>query len=411
MNVSQSIKVGLLELRSNKLRSLLTMLGVIFGVAAVIASVAIGEGAREDALAQIALMGTNNIRVVPVKMEGVLLAESVRKNPQGLCLADMDTIEKNCPYIQKIAPIVQVNESLRVDGVVQDATVIGTTPDYVSVMNCHPASGRFLHFQDSIDAARVCVVGAEIHEKIRGSKARLNGRILIGETLFTIIGVMEDKRLKETPGSTVSVRNINTDIYIPLTTALKRMDRPDENNELSELSIMVDQPDNILPATELIQRILLRMHGGVENVNTIIPMELLKQSQATQKRFNLVLAAVAGISLLVGGIGIMNIMLASVTQRIQEIGIRRAVGATRSDIMGQFLIEAVVLSIIGGLIGIGVGILLGHGISLYAKWNTVYSLKAILLSFWVAASVGIVFGIVPARKAARLNPIEALRHE
>ena len=411
MNLIQGVKIGFVELESNKLRSFLTMLGVIFGVAAVVASVAIGEGAREQALRQVALMGTNNIRLKSTELNGQTLAISKQKNPRGLSLMDCEAIRANCPDLKNLSPSIFLKEKAWLNGQSIKGDITATSPEYTAVTNFHPASGRFFNQEDIDLAARVCVIGAEIKDDYFGGGNPLDQILILSNNAFTIIGVMEDKRLPEAGTGIVSTRNMNRDIYIPYTSALKRLSPPDENNELSEISIQISSQDKVMVSSVLIRSIITRMHNEVDNFELIVPLELLKQSQATQRRFNLVLAAIAGISLLVGGIGIMNIMLASVTQRIQEVGIRRALGATRRDILNQFLIESTVLSLVGGMIGIVSGMILGHVISLYAKWATVYSLKAIVLSFVVAGSVGIIFGIYPARKAANLNPIEALRYE
>lgn len=401
----------MVELKSNKMRSFLTMLGVIFGVAAVIASVAIGEGAKKEALEQVELMGINNIRVVPAELEGQRLAVARQKNPEGLSRADAEALKKNCPYIEEIAPMLFVGAKPWYNGESLNFSVIAATPEYPAISNFHPSSGRFITERDMNRASRVCVVGAELQEEIFHSESPMGRSLIIGDGIYVIVGVMEDKRLNMDKTTAVSLRNLNRDVYIPLTTGLKRLDNDDDYNEVSELSIMIDNEGNIMSAAGLIGKILDRTHNGVDNYELIIPLDLLRQSQATQKRFNLVLAAIAGISLLVGGIGIMNIMLASVTQRIREIGVRRAIGASRYDVLSQFLIEAVVLSLVGGIIGIALGVFLGYVISLYAEWRTVYSLKAIAVSFLVASLVGIIFGLFPAKKAAELNPIEALRYE
>ena len=411
MNFSQGFKIGLIEIRSNKLRSFLTTLGVVFGVAAVIASVAIGEGAQKQALEQIEMMGTNNIRVRQLELEGQLLAQTKQKNPKGLSGTDIDAIRKNCPYIETVCPVLFIKDKAWVKGDVLNAEIVATTWNYPVVANFYPVIGRFLVPKDLESSERVCVIGAEIREELFSDTTAIGETVRIGNGVYVIIGIMEDRRITEGSSSVISVRNLNRDIYIPFTAALKRHESQNEYGEISELTIRIDARENLLKAASLIEKILLRMHGEIRNFEVIIPMALLQQSQATQKRFNLVLAAVAGISLLVGGIGIMNIMLAGVTQRIQEIGIRRAIGATRADILTQFLIEAVVLSLIGGIMGIISGIALGYIISTYAGWQTIYSIRAILLSFFVAASVGVIFGIFPARKASTLNPIEALRYE
>ena len=409
MNVMQHVKIGLMELQSNKLRSFLTMLGVIIGVAAVIASVAIGEGARIEALDQLALMGINTIRITAKKLDGQALVTAQQKNPRGLALDDVEAIRGNCPFVRNAAPVLIREESVRIDGRVCPVQIVATSPEYLTVSNSAVSEGRFLLQSDIDGAARVCVIGPAIRAEF--GKDAIGGTVRIHDGIFRVVGVMEDKTVKAGPSGPLSFRNVNRDLIVPVSAAQKRMSDRDPNHEISEITVMVDSADHLLPAADLIRRILGRMHSGVENYDVIVPLELLKQSQATQRTFNIVLAAIAAISLLVGGIGIMNIMLASVTQRIREIGIRRAVGATRREILGQFLIEAVVMSGVGGVIGILAGILFGFAIARFAGWKMVFSLQAIVIAVTVSAAVGVFFGLYPARRAASLDPIEALRYE
>ncbi|MBN1296701.1 ABC transporter permease [bacterium] len=414
MDLRQSVRIGLIELRSNKLGSFLTMLGVIFGVAAVIASVAIGAGAREQAMEQIAQLGITNIRVRPLVLEGQERVSADQQNPDGLSLVDVKAIAANCPFAHRIAPIREITATPRVAGRTINGTLLAVTPDYRFIVNFHPVRGRFIADLDMNAAEKVCVLGAEVAEDVFGDAVweTISGQwIQIGMDIFRVIGVMEDKRSVSTRASTISVRNINRDIYIPFSVAEKRLRGVNGESALTELIIDIRQRRDVRQAADLIGTILDRTHGGVRDFELVVPLDLLRQAQATQRRFNMVLAAIAAISLLVGGIGIMNIMLASVTQRTREIGIRRALGATRRDIQTQFLLEAVILSLVGGIIGIFAGVILGAIIAHYAGWNTVFSFKAIILSVLVAATVGVAAGLFPARRAAGLHPIEALRYE
>jgi len=411
MNVGQNVKIGLMELLSNKLRSFLTTLGVVFGVAAVVASVAIGEGAKREAMNQIASMGINNIKIRPVILDGQAAAKAQQKNPKGLNRMDMEAILQNCGYVKSTAPVIVVDCKPWYQGQPITANVIATSSDYKDIHNMWVAQGRYISILDEIQASRVCVLGSEIADKYLSNKNPIQEKIIIGDGLYTVIGIVGDLHGTGMNSKSMEDRDNRKDIYIPFQAALKRFPASDSNNELSEIIVKIDDRNHIMIAASIIEKILLRRHSQIENYELIIPLELLKQSQATQRTFNLVLAAIAGISLLVGGIGIMNIMLASVTQRTREVGIRRALGAKKKDILGQFLIESVVLSLIGGLIGILVGIIMGFIIASYAGWMTVFSMKAILLSVMVSGSVGIIFGLFPARRAANLNPIEALRYE
>jgi putative ABC transport system permease protein len=414
LQLGQTIKIGLMEIRGNKLGSFLTMLGVIFGVAAVIASVAIGEGARQQAMEQVAQLGLTNIRIRALDLSGHEQVAAIHQNPDGLARQDMEAIEVNCPFAYRMAPVKELEDKPVFEGSAIHAAVIGVTPEYAAVMNFHPAQGRFLADLDMETVQRVCVIGAEIHQEIFGSAPwnDVSGNWLqIGDSMYSVIGIMEDKRLAESGSSAVSVRNVNRDVYVPLSAVGRRFSRGTAHHELSELIVQVRDRSHVKQAAELIDVILKRTHNGVNDYDLIVPLDLLRQAQATQRRFNMVLAAIAAISLLVGGIGIMNIMLAGVTQRTREIGIRRALGATRKDILGQFLLEAVVLSLVGGFFGIAAGFSLGAVISYYAGWKTIFSFGAVVMSVLVAGSVGIAAGFFPARRAAGLNPIEALRYE
>jgi putative ABC transport system permease protein len=257
----------------------------------------------------------------------------------------------------------------------------------------------------------VCIIGSEVRQELFGYRNPIGRRIKIGGTWFTVVGMMESKTIKEGKASVIKLRNINKDIYIPITTALKRFTDEDRPDFVEEIAIQVESEDEVLTTSEIVKRLLNRTHNGVSDYEIIIPAELLAQSQKTQRVFNIVMGSIAAISLLVGGIGIMNIMLASVTERTKEIGTRRALGATERDIMGQFLNETVLISVTGGIIGILLGTGMAKGINLYARWDTVISLYSVAVSCGIAALVGIVFGLYPARKAAKMDPIAALRFE
>jgi putative ABC transport system permease protein len=257
------------------------------------------------------------------------------------------------------------------------------------------------------------VIGADIKRDLFAFDDPLRAQIQIGKEWFTVVGVIEDKQISRGRANVIDIRNLNRDLYIPVTTAEQRFmpDPEEEQRGLSEIAIRVISSDKILEAANIVDSILKRRHNGVKDYELMIPEELLRQSQKTQRIFNIVMSAIAGISLLVGGIGIMNIMLANVTQRTREIGIRRAIGATQNDILGQFLIECLTISLLGGVVGIMVGVALGRLITFYAKWETIISMGAVILSFGVAGGTGVIFGIYPATKAAKLDPIEALRYQ
>ncbi len=290
------------------------------------------------------------------------------------------------------------------------ATLVGTTPDLEKVLNLIPAKGNFFTYQDVHEARRICVLGHQIKRQLFYYEDAVGEPIKIGNLWFTVAGVIEPK-----PGSTgkggVGDRDMNLDVYIPLSSLNHRFDIDPAESEVDQIILNVSDETRIKEAANLARSLLQLRHNQMEDYRIVVPEELLRQSQRTQRIFNIVMGAIAGISLLVGGIGIMNIMLATILERTREIGIRRAVGATRKDILGQFLIEAILLSFSGGLVGILFGFLMTKAISSYAGWKTIVDIGSILLAFCVSASVGIVFGIYPARKAALLDPIESLRYE
>ncbi len=411
MQYAESLRIGLKSIWVHKLRSLLTTLGVIFGVAAVISMLSIGEGAKRAAIEQIKLLGTNNIRVNYVKLAGEQAEAAEQKLSRGLTYRDGQLLRANLPTLNGITPLrfVEVEAVLR--NKESTGRVIGTDPAYEHVTNFHPGEGRFLSHLDVAEAKRVCAIGSEVRTELFGYRNPIGRRIKIGGTWFTVIGIMETKSIKDGKASVIKLRNLNKDIYIPITTALKRFTDDDRPDAIEEIALQVRSEDQVVPTAEVVKRLLHRTHNGVSDYEIIIPAELIAQSQRTQRVFNIVMGSIAAISLLVGGIGIMNIMLASVTERTKEIGTRRALGATEKDIMGQFLNETVLVSVTGGVIGIIVGVIMAKVINVFAGWDTVISLYSVVLSFGISAMVGIIFGLYPARKAAKMDPITALRFE
>ncbi len=431
------MRIGLGGLVSHKLRSVLTALGIIFGVAAVIAMLSIGEGARQEALEQIKLMGVNNIIIRSKEITTQSLRGSKASFSTGLITLDGLAIKEICPTVDYVVPQWEKTTPAQFRSERRDVRVIGTTPDFLNAFGYQVADGSFISKAHLQDEDNVCVVGSDIKSSFFHFENPLGKQIKIDNQWFTIIGIMQSQMTPEKKIGGLQVRNLNMDIYIPITTAQMKMDRmkpgaggggvtffgggaiffssgdqtPLPRDLLNQITVKVASEDKIDEVTSIIQRILERRHFGIEDYEIVVPEALMEQSQQTQKIFNVVMGAIAGISLLVGGIGIMNIMLASVLERTKEIGVRRAVGATRSDVLGQFLFEAVFLSIVGGLLGVGLGYSLTKAITLYAEWRTVVSIPACLLAFTVSALVGIGFGYYPARKAAIQNPIESLRYE
>ena len=383
------------------------MLGIIFGVAAVIGMVSIGEGARLETLHQIELMGTSTIRVKEVVLEGTEKDKAKQSYNEGLTLDDSEYLNKLTEWIKFVVPLKELDMKVRLGSTFPKSKVVATTPLYPDLTHFQIKQGRFINQDDMMYVQKVCVLGADVAKELFPLEDPLHKEIKLGTLWFTVVGVMQDRRVSQgIPAA--NLRDVNKDVYVPLVTAIQRLGG---KKNLTEIIIQAGNSENIKEIANLVTTTLDRRHNNVEDNELIIPDELLRQSQQTQKIFNIVMGAIAGISLLVGGIGIMNIMLATVTQRTREIGIRRAIGASRKDILGQFLIECLIISVTGGLIGILLGVGLAKAISLYAKWTTIVSFKAIIFAFGISAAVGVIFGMYPARKAADLNPVDALRYE
>lgn len=435
MNHSFLFRVSVEALGNHKLRTFLTMLGVIIGVAAVVSMLSIGEGAKQEALEQISILGINNVIVnakVPEANENSNI--SLQRSP-GLTLADGDNIANFTELVDNVVPqryepittvSYQSNEA--------PVRVVSTTPNFMLSSSIDVEYGRFLSQRDMDDFSQVCVLGAKAKRGLFAFDNPIGKSVRIGDLDFTVIGVMADKYIGRGKVEGLELKNFNEDIYIPLTTAQKKMRREARSSgfsgavivvgsysssddkeynvaEIDQLTITVTDLGYVSAVSKLVERILQRRHHDVDDFDIVVPESLLRQSQKTQQIFNIVMGAIAGLSLLVGGIGIMNIMLASVLERTREIGVRRAVGAKQLDIMRQFLIEAVVICLIGCTIGILMGLIISKAISFYAGWPTIVSVFSIILAATVSTAVGIIFGLLPARKASQLDVIESLRYE
>ena len=405
------IGIGLRGLMLRKTRSLLSALGVVFGVAAVVSMMAIGEGARREAVEQVKLLGTNNIRIKQLQLTGERRAEGERRYSQGLTQEDATVIRQSIPGLVAVTPLKFVASEVRFQGRQGVAQVVGVSSDYSDVTNFRVGEGRFISAFDIADAKTICVLGSEIKQELFGYREALGASVLIGDTWFTAVGVMEGKVIREGRAAAIKLRNINRDVYVPLTTVSARLPAADGKRGFDELAIRVADAERLTAVARLIPRYLKARHRGVEDYEVIVPEELLAQAQRTQQLFNIVMGSIASIALLVGGIGIMNIMLANVTERTREIGIRRAIGATKRDILGQFLTETVLICLVGGIIGIILGFGMAIVITLYAGWQTGFSLASVIIAFGTSASVGLAFGLYPARRAAELNPVQALRSD
>lgn len=400
-----TVGMALNTLRANRLRSLLTMLGIIIGNASVISLVGVGRGAQNLAEDQLSNLGANVLFVVPgnndTRRQGVAF-------PKTLVLEDAEAIEAQVPSVRRVAPQISSSNVVQVGSRSATSSISGVTPEFLPVRSFEVAQGRFLSEQDLQAARSVVVIGPDLKDKLFPSGSAIGQTLRIRNQSFEVIGVMA-------PKGAVFGSNQDENAYIPLTTMVSRLTGRDPTYGVSLSFISAEANDEASTGAAKFQitNLLRQRHRILREDDFAVrsQKDALTIVSTITGGLTLMLGAIGGVSLLVGGIGIMNIMLASILERTREIGIRRAVGATRKDVLGQFLIEAVVLSFAGGLLGILLGFLMTKAISLYADWKTIVDFGSILLAFCVSAGVGIVFGIYPARKAAMLDPIESLRYE
>ncbi len=433
-----NLRIALDSIVANKLRSALTALGIIFGVAAVITMLAIGEGAQEEILSQIKLVGVNNIEIKPLveQSENEIGAEEnypdSRKFSKGLDLKDVQSIREVIPSVANISPEIIIDTYVINNGIRRTAKLIGVTPAFFEITNNSLRDGRMFSTFQQRHAEPVCIIGSGIAKKFFTGGDPLGQQLKCGNQWLTVIGITRDIAVSEKAKENLGIRDYNMDIYTPINTVLVRYkdrarltaargpDNDEENqnentqfnyHQVDRIVVQVKKSELLTSTAEVISRMLKRRHNDLVDFEILIPEHLLKQQQKTKDIFNLVLSAIAGISLLVGGIGIMNIMLASVLERTREIGTRLAIGARKSDIVSQFLFEALLISLSGGVLGIVIGVLASYFITRFSDIETIISPFSILISFGVASVTGLIFGISPARKAARQNPIESLRYE
>jgi putative ABC transport system permease protein len=404
MSVGEAVRVALQGLASNKLRSLLTMLGIIIGVGSVIAMMAIGEGANQAARASLQAMGTNvmQLRVGQQRKGGVSFGFGTITT---LKPPDADAIKKEVPGVLDVTQEYDGNVRVKFQSQNSSTTLQGCTPNYPTIRNFQMAQGRFFTASDVKRKAKVCVVGSSIKDTLFGNIQPVGKKLRINGQSFTVVGVFQSKG-----GS--GWRNPDDAIYAPVTTVVRRVFGKDY---LSGMGIKVASEGQMNDVQDAIDALMRKRHkiqpGEPTDVMIFNQADLLATAQAQTKVFTLLLAGVAGVSLFVGGIGIMNIMLVTVTERTREIGIRKAIGAKRGDIRNQFLIEAITMSLVGGLLGIALGLLATSILGSYFGWSMAVTPESIALSFFFASVVGILFGVYPAGKASRLNPIDALRYE
>ena len=445
------IIIAMEAIMGNKLKSMLTALGIIFGVAAVISMMAIGNGGQQEILEQIKMVGVNNIVIVPIvntseSEESSEDGESeVKKFSPGLTLADAQAIKEVLPSIQRISPEVSVDSYVTSEGRRYSAKMTGVSVDFFSLYNLPLEQGTYFTEEQNEQGMPVCVIGQNIKTKFFNQTEPIGQRLKFGGLWLTVVGVLEASEMTVSTFENVGVNVYNDNVFIPVKTMLMRYqnralvnskksenamsisggfgriyisssatstsEAPKNYNQLDRIIVQVKETDMLNSSMEVLSRMMFRRHQGVEDYQITVPEMLLKQQQRTNEIFNFVLGAIAGISLLVGGIGIMNIMFASVMERIKEIGTRLAIGAKKKDIIVQFLSEAVLISVSGGLIGVILGVVLASVISSVFEIKTIISWVSIVVAFGVSAAVGIIFGYAPAKRAAEKDPIESLRYE
>ncbi|HEY5546338.1 MAG TPA: ABC transporter permease [Gemmatimonadaceae bacterium] len=441
----------------NKLRAGLTSLGILFGVASVIAMLAIGRGAKQEILAQMQLLGSNNIVITPLveqkegeaKQEDEPGKKEVKRYTPGLSYRDVEAIQRMVPDVDVASAEIVVNTTITREGRRRSGKVVGVDTTYFRLTNEALSEGSFFSPSQIERGRPVAIIGYGVRTRFFTTEAPVGQAIKVGDSWLTVVGVLKDRRVSNETAQRLGIRDPNMDVYVPVRTMLLRYrDRAQLNqkdvqeasrgggagiiiisgqqqaeeseeqrsertnlNQLDRIIVRVQEAAKVPAVAELLQRMLARRHNQVIDFEISVPELLLQQEQRTRTIFNIVLGAIASISLIVGGIGIMNIMLASVLERTREIGVRRAMGATQKDILFQFLSEAVIISVAGGLAGIIVGATLSFGIERFAEIRTLVSYISIAVAFGVSFTVGLVFGIVPAWRAAKADPVVSLRYE
>ena len=444
------INIAIESILANKLKSILTALGIIFGVAAVISMLAIGKGAQQEILDQIKMVGVNNILINPIfeepdeqQSQDESGNKQKRKFSPGLTLSDVDAIKSIIPSVSRISAEISLNSFVQYEGVRMPAKIMGVSNDYFELYNLPLENGTFFNDYQEEHGITVCVIGGNIKAKFFSKVDPIGQYIKFGRVWLKVIGVLKKSDLTVSGMQNAGVNVYNDNVYLPAKSMLLRYQNralvnskkfseggiiagggffisfggstqsqaPKNYHQLDRVIVQVNETADINSTTEILSRMMLRRHSEVKDFEITVPELLLKQQERTKDIFNIVLGAIASISLIVGGIGIMNIMFASVMERIKEIGTRMAIGAKKADIIAQFLSEAVLISVTGGFIGIILGIILTKLITHFAGILTIISPLSVLVAFGVSAAVGVIFGLSPAKRAADRDPIESLRYE
>lgn len=425
---AETVRMGFTSLRLHKLRSLLTALGIIFGVAAVICMLSVTEGASADELRMIQFLGTQNIIIDSVRPSTGTQASqgNTQLLEYGVTGEDLRLMAATIPHVERLVPLRTIAFETRRRDKRFTGPVVGTLPEFFDTVNIGIARGRALTATDVHDKRLVCVIGAGVRRELFTYEDPIGEAILVerqeGTAAYEVVGVLAPALTAGSPAKGAEQRNLNREIFIPLSTAQSRygdvlMIRRSGSREFlkfdySNLYVTVDELDNVHTVSEMVARVLEHNHKDKNDYEVLVPLQQLQIAQKKKRNSQILLGMIAGISLLVGGIGVMNIMLATVTERTREIGIRRALGAKRRHITAQFLIETIILSTGGGLVGVVLGYLASGVLTRYANWgDAIVRPEAVIISFAVSVIIGVVFGTYPAVRAARLDPIEALRHE
>ncbi|HXU81412.1 MAG TPA: ABC transporter permease [Polyangia bacterium] len=411
MNLGEAFRSAHDGLSAHKMRSGLTMLGIMFGVGAVIAMLAIGAGAARQAQSFIDRMGLRNILVRAKQLRPDEL-QAIRKKSLGVSLRDAEAVREAVPGVELVAPRVKIDPwKVQAGESRTDATVYGVSHRHTELVALPLSEGRFIDGLDEKEHAQVCVVGASVRRALFAYGPALGRRVKVNDLWCEVVGVVAETGAASSAADAASAGSPAREIYLPVTTAARKLEHEPLASPLDEILVRLSPSVSSRESAAVVKTLLDGLHGGADDYEIVVPEALLEQSRQTQRLFNIVMGCIAGISLLVGGIGIMNIMLASVLERTREIGVRRAIGADKGDICLQFLVESFSISALGGLAGVAIGVGIAQSVSFYAKWPTVVTVASIALAITVSLAVGVLSGLYPALRATKVQPIQALRYE
>jgi len=408
------LRMGLENLRAHKLRSLLTMLGMIFGVAAVVAMLSIGAGAQQEVMAFIEQLGVRNLIVEAREASNWESLQKVRKISPGLTFQDFRVIQANLEGIAASTARKRLTPAKLMPKPQGDVPVVyGVSTGYLAIANLAVVEGRFFDEAENQAGAAVAVLGEAVAASLFGVEDPVGRYVKVNDQWFRVIGVAGPQLTVQTDVAGLPAQDRNNLIYVPLYAAIFRLEdsQSQYKDEIDGIYLQLQSSGSIPAGAALLRGLLTASHGDAGDFSIVSPAELLAQQRRTQRIFEMVMVAIASISLLVGGIGIMNIMLASVMERTREIGVRRAIGAKRRDVIRQFLIETTIISLAGGVMGVIVGVGLSQLIGYLAGWSTIVTTTSIVLAFVVSVAIGLIFGLYPAARAANLDPVKALHYE